>query len=267
MDSTDIQGQGQSPAGNEPQSSGPQGQLPAEFLEALNQKFSEYDKHLSQPKTDPTIEKLKAAFQDKPKEQDNKKWIDKHLSRLLEARQRGQEMPITEDLVVELQKQMDEMNELKRTLAEAQAALKHMKNPQTWQDNAVYSEMDNTLSGVIERVYGQSNPRMHGLVSEVIAERLKQARNEAPDVWEKIRNDKTLQRKIVMKAVSEIVPPQAMKMMREQHEANQPITPADWSAAWEEASQIEDPDVRAKAKELLRQKMFEMKSTLKAPRR
>lgn len=237
-----------------------QGQLPAEFLEALNQKFSEYDKRLSESKSDPTIEKLKQAFSNEKPRDAQGKWIDKHLGRILEARQRGQEMPITEDLVVEFQKQMDEVTELKKALQEAQQALKHMRNPATWQDNQVYSDMDNVLSSTLEKVYGDSNPRMHAMVSEVVAERLKQARQEAPELWEKIRNDKTLQRKIVMKAVSEIVPPQAMQMMRKQHEDSQPITQETWNQAWEEAQQIEDPDLRAKTKELLRHKMYEMKN-------
>lgn len=238
-------------------------QIDRQFLEALNQKFSEYDKVLqSQGEDKETLRKLKEAFGEKEKPETSKKWIDNHIGRILEARQKGQEMPITEDLVVQLQKQMDETEDLKRQLREATQALQHMQNPATWQDNQVYSEMDNILSGTLEKVYGEANPKMHNLVSQTVAERLKQTRREAPDVWEKIRNDKNLQRKIVMKAVSEIVPPQAMKMMQKQHEDNQPVTMELLQEAWQETMQIEDPEVRAKAKELLRQKLYSMRSPI-----
>jgi len=236
-----------------------------QFLQALNAKFAEYDQKLAGDNEDKeTLQKLKQAFgkQEEPKQ--NQKWIDKHLSTILEARQKGQQMPITEDLVVELQKQMDETSQLKADLLKAQQALQRMQNPETWQDNQIYSDMDNTLSGVLEKVYGQEHPQMHQHVSGMIADRLKQVRSQAPDVWSKIRNDKTLQRKIVMKAVADIVPPQAMQMMRQQHEENQPITPELLNQAWEETRQIEDPELRAKAKELLRQKLFSMRSPVRA---
>lgn len=254
----------EAPAQSAPESaeSTPQGQaFDPQFLEALNQKFSEYDKALAESSTDKqTLERLKKAFAGEQEEKKQGKWLDKHLGKLLEARQRGQEMPITEDLVVELQKQMDETEELKDQLRKATEALQRMQNPATWQDNQVYSEMDNTLSGVLEKVYGEANPRMHELVSSTIADRLRQTRKEAPEIWEKIRNDKNLQRKVVMKAVSEIVPPQAMQMMRKQHEDSQPVTMELIQQAWDEAMQIEDQELRAKAKEALRQKLYSMKS-------
>jgi hypothetical protein len=262
MSDTANVGQQQAPSesqGQQSQQSQQQGgQIDRDFLAALSAKFDDYDKKLSgAAEHSDTLKKIKDAFEPKKSDKQDQKWIDSHLKSLLEARQRGQEMPITEDLVVQMQRQMDTIDELTQKLQRAEAMIGRFNDPATWQDNQVYSDMDNTLSASIERVYGREAPEIHKTVSSIVAERLKQTRQEAPEVWEKIRNNKDLQKRIIHKALSEVVPPEAMKLMREKHEASQPLTQRDFEAAWKEASEIQDPKVRAKAKELVRQKLYE----------
>lgn len=256
------QGQSRDDAGRF--SSNNEAQQQQAFLDALNAKFGDLESKISEK--DQTLNKLKEAFAPE-KKKDDSKWIDAHLKTLLEARQRGQEMPITEDLVVQMQRQMDTIQKLEQELKQAKGQVDRFSNPATWQDNQVYSEMDNTLSSTIERIYGKPSPEIHRTVSGVIADRLKQVRAEAPDVWEQIRNSKEAQRKIVHKAVSEIVPPQAMNMMRQAHEDAQPITQQDFEQAWREASQIEDPKLRSKAKEAIRIKLYEHTNPMRMRRK
>lgn len=241
------------------------------FLEALNQKFGEYDQKLSQAdKTSAMLKEMQDVLGGKTKseQKDNKKWIDKHLGTFIQAQREGKSMPITEDLVVEMQRQIDANQELAAKFEKAQRQLERLQNPQTWQDNQVFSDMDNVLSGTLERVYGRSNPEMHQMVSNKVAANIRLLMEHSPSDWERVRNNKDMQRKIVFKAVSDIVPPQAMKMMREQKEAETPLTPEDFATAWEEANQIQDQKTRSKVKELLRQKLYEFRSPIAAkPRR
>lgn len=254
---------GQRGAQNAPQNQGQTSQIDAEFLQALNSKFDEYDKALGESAKDKEIlSKLKSALSDEQPRDKEGKWIDKHLARIMEARQQGGSMPITEDLVVAMQQQMDETTALKSQLEEALRTIKQLSNPQTHQDQNVYGTMDNITTRTIERIYGEVRPEIHDLVSRTLSDRLRQTQKEAPEVWERIRLDPQLQKKVVLKAVSDIVPPQAMQMMRQKHEDEQPLTMQTIRQAFEEAQSIEDPEMRAKAKEIVRQKMWAMRNPL-----
>lgn len=260
---TDYTQQSQQPAQGQQGQQGHSDQELQELLYSMTEKLEQQDQKLSQSeKNNQVLERLQQALnpQSQKEQKDSKKWIEKHLPSFMESRQQGRQMPITEDMAVEMQNLMDRIEQSEKQNQQYKQQLDRLNNPTTWQDQQIYASMDNQITEALQGIYGQHDDGVYQVVSQKISDRLKATQQAAPDLWEQIRNDGDAQRKIVMKAVSEIVPPKAMANMRKQHEDAQPITPELVSQAWQEASQIEDPEIRAKAKEVVRMHIFEMRN-------
>lgn len=213
-----------------------------------------------------TLERLQKALGGEESQEEQPQWFDNVLGELLEARQRGMDMPITSQLAVELHKSQQRQAELEKQLERLQGKTEYLADPDTQVDVRAYDQMDSFLGESLENVFGgEYPPGMADSVSKSIVTWLKQLKTESPEEWRELRRNPQNQRKVVQHFVDKHIPAHLRKMQANLIEQQQPFTHEDALEAYQEAMQL-PAEQRAKVMPMVRSKIWETMYTKKNQR-
>lgn len=213
-----------------------------------------------------TLEKLKAALGAPVEEEEGPDWFDTVLAQALEAEKAGRPIPLTVRIATELKQSQDAnakmLQELQR-LKQGQAAL---QSPDAHQNAMAYAQLDSLINNKIETIYGSQNPHVHQAVTNALAAELKQLQATQPQVWAQLRSNPQHLETMTNSFMAKVVPPQAMNLLHNHLEMEQPFTANDALEALREAQALaqhhpEKSEQYHKLASLARERYWENKFT------
>jgi hypothetical protein len=243
----------------------------AEFMNSLASEFGSIRGEIAHTRKEAqaargTIDRIKEAVGVENQAQEAY-WYDEVLDQLLEAEKSGKSLPMTARLASVLAETQKASKQQAEMIARLEAQLRKQQNPDTHVNAQTYAALDTMIVGNLEKIFGEVDSHLYDSVSVKIADALKDLQKNHPKQWENIRRSSDSQKKLVSWAIQGFVPPSAKKLVMDQWESQQPITDNDFQNAFEEAKQIPDAKLRAKAIEAVRIQYWSHKQNQRSRRR
>lgn len=239
-----------------------------------HQLKSAFDKQSSELKsTRETVDKIRDVFA--PKQEaapdpvaDLEEQMDYYLEQAMEAKSRGQPIPLTTNLALRFFQSQIENHKTQQALqAEIQrlkGGVDHATDPETPVNNMAYAHMENFLQQSLDSMYGVDEHSTgvkrnvyQGVVNMLQAD-LKELQKKAPHVWDQVRRNPQQLQQIVQKAVARLVPPKARSIIEQEQLQNTPMKEGELWAAFREAGEIKDPARRLEVRKAIRQDILDM---------
>lgn len=247
---------------------------------------SSFDSHSQEfNKTKETLDRVRQAFV--PEERnaapdpvaDLEQQMDYYLEQAMEAKARGQAIPLTTNLALRFFQAQIENHKTQKALLDQIAELKggvdQANDPQKSVNDFAYAQMENQIQNQLDQLYG-TDPRQQGTKANVyssvvntIQQDLLELQEKAPHVWDKVRRNPQQLAKIVQGAVQSIVPPRALELIQNEHLQNTPMSEGELWAAWRQVDKRTDltPVQRQQLKEDIRVDLVQVKYGSKGRRR
>jgi hypothetical protein len=190
--------------------------------------------------------------------------LDHYMQAAIEAERRGQPIPLTTNLAIQLFQgkieQEREREQLFGELAELKRTLNVVNNPETHLDNATYQNIDTSVLGAMDVLYGRQPSDTKSFqfqaVTKAIGAEIRDLKRNDPELWAEIRRDPNRQNKLVQHFVKQTIPPKAREILMEDQIRREPMSTDELMSAFREADQIEDPGERQKIKVAIRQEII-----------
>lgn len=189
--------------------------------------------------------------------------LDYYLEQAMEAKQRGQAIPLTTNLAVRtFQAQIENIKfqqEIREELQKLRGGLDHANNPETPVNQMAYGQIDNFLRSSLDQLFGEeqtslpTKQRMYQAVTSALVTDLQELQRRAPQQWDMLRRNPAKLQAAVNHALKAHVPPKAMALIEQEQLQNTPMSTGELWAAFREAKQIEDPKKRREVTTRIRQ--------------
>ena len=234
----------------------------ADFMASLKSEFGNVRQEMGNVRAEAnearnTINRIKEAVGGEKEAESY--WYDEMLDQLLEAEKSGKSLPMTARLAAVLASNEKTTKTQEATIAELKKRIDQLQNPQTHINTQTYAQLDNLVSSNLEKVFGEVDQHIYNAVSVKIADTLKELQKSYPDQWKDIQRNDGARTKLVSWAIQSMVPPSAKKLVMDKYEESQPLTDADFQRAFDEAKQIPNAQLRARAITQIRQAHWEHK--------
>ncbi len=247
---------------------------------------SSFDSHSQEfNKTKETLDRVRQAFV--PEERnaapdpvaDLEQQMDYYLEQAMEAKSRGQAIPLTTNLALRFfQAQIENhktQQKLLQQIDDLKGGVDQANDPQKSVNDFAYAQMENQIQNQLDSLYG-TDPRQQGVKANVyqgvvraLQADLMELQEKAPHIWDKVRRNQQQLAQIVQRAVQGIVPPRAMELIQNEHLQNTPMKEGELWAAWHQAKARTDIPPREKQEllESIRIDLIQAKYGSKSPGR
>ncbi len=240
----------------------------------LRSSFDSHSKDYNQTKE--TLDRVRQAFV--PEERaaapdpisDLEEQMDYYLEQAMEAKGRGQAIPLTTNLALRFFQAQIENHKTQQSLIDQIKQLKggvdQANNPEKSVNDFAYAQMENQIQNQLDSLYG-NDPRQNGAKANVyqgvvrmLQADLTELQEKAPHIWDKVRRNQGQLQQIVQRAVQRIVPPRALEMIQTEQLQNTPMGEGELWAAFRQVDQRTDmsPKDRAELKRSIRQDILEL---------
>jgi hypothetical protein len=236
-----------------------------------SQKYSQLENQHKQ--TSKTLEKIREVFapsEDNSGSQTEQRiaqyeaQLDHYMQAAIEAERRGQPIPLTTNLAIQLfQGKIEQERERENfggQLAELKAILQRVDNPDNQIDNQTYQNIDTSVLRSLDVLFGKEPNDVKSYqfqaVTKAIGAEIRDLKKNDPELWSEIRLDPQRQAKFVQHFVKQTIPPKAREIMMEDQIKREPMTVDELYSAFREAGSIEDPKERQRIKTAIRQEII-----------
>jgi hypothetical protein len=220
-------------------------------------------------RTSQTLDKIRQVFApnegDAPShtEQRIAQWesqLDHYMQAAIDAERRGQPIPLTTNLAIQLFQGKIEQERERETFAqelrELRRGLDQAKNPDTQVDNLAYQNLDTNVLQAMDILYGKSPSDVKSYqfqaVTKALGAEIKDLKRNDPELWAEIRRDPSRQKRMVEHFVKQTIPPKAREILLEDQIRREPMTTDELFSAFREADAIDDPKERQRIKSAIR---------------
>jgi hypothetical protein len=234
------------------------------------EKYSQLESKHQQ--TQQTIDKIRQAFapdggeERSPTEQRIAQFeaqLDHYMQAAIEAERRGQPIPLTTNLAIQLFQgkieQEREREQWTRELSALKRGLQQAIDPDTQIDNQTYQNLDTLVLQAMDTLYGKEPNDIKSFqfqsVAKAVGAEIRDLKKNDPELWHEIRRDPGRQAKMVQWIVKQTIPPKAREIMQEEHIRKTPMSTQELYQAFEEANAIEDPRERSRIRTAIRQEI------------
>lgn len=224
----------------------------------LQQTKQQNDKYNQQ------FDQLRKAFGGEQQEQpkaDELAWYDEVLTRAMELDRAGQPIPTTVKIASQLANQQKTVAPLLQQVQELQNEIKALKNPQMYHDQNTFRALDQILTSKFEQNYRSPDSAHQDAVARSVAQEVARLRKEDPEVYNQLGRNPRLQEQLVNHYFQKAIPDAYRQMAEEEYLKNSEMTLDDVVDALQAAKQIQDPELRRKAKEKARHMLWEVKGS------
>lgn len=252
-----------------------------QMLEALQndreQESSQWSKKYNQlegqhRQTSQTLDKIRQVFApdsgDTPSEAEQRvagyeAQLDHYMQAAIEAERRGQPIPLTTNLAIQLFQgkieQEREREQLFGELAQLKQAMKIAQNPDNQVDNITYQALDTNVLQAMDVLYGKAPSDVKSYqfqaVTKALGAEIKDLKRNDPELWAEIRRDPNRQASMVRHFVKQTIPPKAREILMEDQIKREPMSTEELRQAFREADGIDDPKERQRIKVAIRQEI------------
>lgn len=183
---------------------------------------------------------------------------DEVLEEAIAAEREGRGgIPLTVKLSEKLRTTEERLVQAIETIEKLTKQGQMLSDPAVVQENDAFSKIDVYTQKAIEQIYGDHHPAVFDAVTKSMVADIREMKKDDPELWRKVVVNPSMQRKLVNHHLSQVVPPNARKMMLEHAESQQPFTRRDSLSALQEVRNIENPRQRAEAQKLARYSLWE----------
>lgn len=180
--------------------------------------------------------------------------LDYYLQQGLEAEKRGEPMPLTINLAVQgLQNDIAALQDKKQTqshIKKLENQIKALSDPNVKADTAAYQNLDSMIIDNVEKIYGSGEETriqrgaQFNAIADQISREVQNIKQRQPQIWDQIRRSPDKQRKMVAYFVEQNLPPMVRQKMAQEKLMSTPMGEDELLQAFQEANQIEDPELR-----------------------
>ncbi len=245
---------------------------------------SSFDKHGQEFKqTKETLDRVRQAFVPEEKGAPDpvselQEQMDYYLEQAMEAKARGQSMPLTTNLALRFFQSQIENHQTQQKLMQEIERLKggvdKANDPEKSVNDHAYAAMEGHIQNALDSLYGAGADQIgikrnvyQGVVNMLQGD-LKELQQKAPHLWDQVRRNPAKLQSIVQQAIQRIVPPRAMEMIQQEQLQNTPMTEGELWAAWRQVDQRTDlsQQARRELKESIRIDLIKAKYGSKSRR-
>lgn len=219
------------------------------------------------------VRKLKGVFEPSKGEAQQEspvgKWeqqLDYYIEQAMEAKNRGQPIPLTANLAVELfQGKIDAHKReeaLLRRIDQLEGGMKEQTDPRTAINQRAYADFDSHIKNGLERMFGTDSKTLDArrtqfnAIGKQVADAVRELQRIAPQKWEEIARSPERIRQIAHNALRNNMPPKAVQMIEQEQLRNTPMSQGELLQALRESKSIKDPVKRAEIATQIRQEYF-----------
>lgn len=252
------------------------------MLEALQndreQESSQWSKKYNQlegqhRQTSQTLDKIRQVFApdqgDAPSESEQRisgfeAQLDHYMQAAIEAERRGQPIPLTTNLAIQLfQGKIEQERERERLygdIAQLKQAMKAAQNPDNQVDNITYQNLDTSVLQAMDVLYGREPSDVKSYqfqaVTKALGAEIRDLKRNDPELWAEIRRDPNRQASMVRHFVKQTIPPKAREILMEDQIKREPMGTDELYQAFREADGIDDPKERQRIKVAIREEII-----------
>lgn len=239
-------------------------------IQEQDQSFSKLHQEWEGKKGDlELVSKLKGVFE--PPKGDTKespvanweKQLDFYIEQAVEAKNRGQGIPLTANLAISHFKSLIENHQaqekLHQTIAEMRQQLQEVRDPGHQLNQRAYGNFDTHIKNGLERIYG-NDPSTFGsrqaqfrAIGQQVSQALQELQRTNPQRWDMIRRDPKEIEAIANRALRMNLPPKAVQMIEQEQLRNTPMSVGELRQAFKEAASIKNDSERTRVQEKIRQ--------------
>lgn len=235
-----------------------------------SQKYSKLENQHRQ--TSQTLDKIRQVFApdsgDTPSETEQRvaeyeAQLDHYMQAAIEAEKRGQPIPLTTNLAIQLfQGKIEQERERERLygdIAQLKRAMQQAQNPDNQVDNITYQNLDTNVLQAMDVLYGKEPSDVKSYqfqaVTKALGAEIKDLKRNDPELWAEIRRDPNRQAAMVRHFVKQTIPPKAREILMEDQIRREPMSTDELRQAFREAEYIEDPAERQRIRVAIRQEI------------
>lgn len=236
-----------------------------------SQKYNQLEGQHRQ--TSQTLDKIRQVFApdqgDAPSEAEQRiagfeQQLDHYMQAAIEAERRGQPIPLTTNLAIQLfQGKIEQERERERLygdIAQLKQAMKQAQNPDNQVDNITYQNLDTSVLQAMDVLYGREPSDVKSYqfqaVTKALGAEIRDLKRNDPELWAEIRRDPNRQASMVRHFVKQTIPPKAREILMEDQIKREPMGTDELYQAFREADGIDDPKERQRIKTAIRQEII-----------
>lgn len=245
-----------------------------------------FDRHQQETRQDrETISRVREAFSPQQKESapdpiaDIEQQMDYYLEQAMEAKSRGQAIPLTTNLALRtFQHQIENLRfqqEIRDAVKELKGATQQANSPERTINDQAYGQMENEIQNQLDRLYG-TDPNQLGTkrsvydsVVRLLQGDLTELQQKHPAQWDRLRRNPQQLASVVQNAVQRMMPPKALQIIQQEHLQNTPMELGELWAAFRQVDQRKDisPEERHELKGQIRRDILELQMNGRRRRR
>lgn len=245
-------------------------------LQDTQQSLSQFQQEWEGKKGDlELVSKLKGVFEP-PKggeqaESPVGEWerqLDFYIEQAVEAKNRGQGIPLTANLAIShFKAQIENYNtqqEQKKLIQELRQRLDHVQDPSHNLNQRAFYNFDTHIKNGLERVYGKDQSTLpqrqaqFRAIGQQVSAAIQDLMQKNPQRWDQMRRDPAEIEQLANRALRMNMPPKAVQMIEQENLRNTPMSMGELRRAFKEADSIKDESERTRVKTSIRQDILAM---------
>jgi len=244
---------------------------------SMRKLMEDFGKERDTAKSDrETLQRLRQALapegegQGKGQKDPTAKWeqqLDYYLAEAVEAEKRGQGIPLTTNLAVELFNGKIEAyrreQELMATVKELKEQMQQARDPQQTINHTAYAQIDNSIQRGLDQLYGPGDEyldqksAMFDAIAGQVSRLIQATAKDDFKQWDRLRRSPQQLQRLVNEVIKQNIPPQARKILEEDHIKNTPMPMSELRQAFKEAGSIEDAQERTRIQKMIREEILD----------
>lgn len=221
------------------------------------------------------VSKLKGVF-NPPKEPEGgenpipgwEREMDYYIAQAVEAKNRGQGIPLTANLAIHAYKQAIENYQtrvaMEKKIQALETRLQEVQDPGHNLNQRAFYNFDTHIKNGLERIYGRdqsSLPQRQAqfrAIGEQVGAAVRSLMQNDPQRWDQMRRDPAEIEKLANRALRMNLPPKALQMIEQENLRNSPMDIGELRQAFREADNIKDEAERTRIKTMIRQDILQL---------
>ena len=240
-------------------------------LQSIQREFGEYREKTN--KDSETLGRMREVFEPKTEKgpadpvPEYERMLDYYIAQGLESEKRGQPMPLTVNLGVQLYKTMIEQHRERQDSMRAMQELKQkvgeLSDPQRDINSGAYMRLDSQIKSNLDQMYGAGDENisqkraLFNAIGDQVIGYINDLQKTKPRAWDELRRSPEKLAALANQAVAQHIPPKARQIMMQEQLENTPMGTDELWQAFREAKSIKDDAQRMHIQKAIREQIVE----------
>ncbi len=194
--------------------------------------------------------------------------LDFYIEQAVEAKNRGQGIPLTANLAISHFKSLIENYNVRQALeqkvGQLEKQLQSVQDPGHNLNQRAFYSFDTHIKNGLERIYGKDGSTMpqrqaqFQAIGRQVSQAIQELMQKNPQKWDQMRRDPKEIEELANRALRMNLPPKAVQMIEQEQLRNTPMSLGELRQAFKEAESIKNPEERSRIRASIRQDILAM---------